>query len=169
MMMSRQDVIGFYDPKADYGYLSNWYRASFMLDGILYFCMEQYMMYKKAELFEDEEAMQKILESMDPAEIKDLGRGVKNYDDVEWCGRRQLIVYKGLMAKFEQNRNLKEELLSTGDALLAECAKGDKIWGIGLAITNEHYQDPKKWNGENLLGYTLMEVRSQLEREHKEE
>jgi len=167
--MSKREVIGFYKPEEENGYLSNWYRATFMLDGILYFCMEQYMMYKKAELFEDEEAVEKILESMDQAEIKDLGRGVKNYDDEEWSGRRQLIVYKGLLAKFEQNPNLKEELLSTGDAILAECAKGDKIWGIGLAVTNERYLDPEKWNGQNLLGYTLMEVREALEHEQRED
>lgn len=33
------------------------------------------------------------------------------------------------MAKFRQNADLKKKLLQTDDAVLAECAVKDKIWG----------------------------------------
>ena len=34
---------------------------------------------------------------------------------------------QGLLAKFEQNEDLKAQLKSTGDAILAECAVKDHI------------------------------------------
>lgn len=43
---------------------------------------------------------------------------------------RQLIIYKGLIEKFKQNDDLKQKLLDTGDAILAECAVQDEIWGL---------------------------------------
>ena len=75
---------------------------------------------------------------------------------------RQLIVYEGLVAKFSQNEELRERLLQTGDALLAECAVHDRIWGIGLSMKDEKRFDISQWIGENLLGYALMMVRNKI-------
>lgn len=44
---------------------------------------------------------------------------------------RQILVYEDLLAKFEQNEDLKAQLRSTGDAILAECAVKDRIWLFG--------------------------------------
>ena len=104
----------------------------------------------------------KILETSDVAYIKQLGRAVKNYNENDWNGVRQIIVYEGLTAKFSQNQFLKEQLLNTKECLLAECAVKDKIWGIGLSMTDINRLDQSKWSGQNLLGYTLMMVRKQL-------
>lgn len=56
------------------------------------------------------------------------------------------------MAKFSQNRVIRAKLLSTGDSLLAECAVGDRIWGIGLRMRNPDRLIPEKWREQNLLG-----------------
>lgn len=104
----------------------------------------------------------KILETSDVAYIKQLGRAVKNYNENDWNGVRQIIVYEGLTAKFSQNQSLKEQLLNTKECLLAECAVKDKIWGIGLSMTDTNRLDQSKWSGQNLLGYTLMMVRKHL-------
>ena len=66
------------------------------------------------------------------------------------------------MEKFLQNQKLKELLLQTGDAILAECAVQDKIWGIGLSMKDEQQFNISKWQGQNLLGFALMEVREKL-------
>ena len=73
-------------------------------------------------------------------------------------------MYEGLKAKFSQNEELKEKLLATKDAVLAECAVRDRIWGIGLSMTDPDRNDFGKWNGQNLLGYALMMVRERLNR-----
>ena len=103
-----------------------------------------------------------MLETDDVAEIKALGRGVLGYDDHYWNGMRQVIVYEGLVAKFSQNKDLKERLLDTGNGMLAECAVKDRIWGIGLSMTDPDRHDMLKWRGQNLLGYALMMVRAKL-------
>ena len=103
-----------------------------------------------------------LLFSDDVAKIKTFGRMVANYEDNYWNGIRQIIVYKGLLAKFFQNEDIKKSLKSTEGALLAECAVKDHIWGIGLSIKDPNRFDKNKWRGQNLLGYTLMMVRECL-------
>lgn len=155
-------IICFHNPDEINGYLSNWYLSDFEVDGVKYSSMEQYMMYQKAVLFGDEDVAQQILSVSDVGKIKALGRMVKGYDDLIWNGLRQLIVSKGLFGKFSQNEELKKELLATEDSLLAECAVQDKIWGIGLSMKDEKRFDIKEWQGQNLLGFSLMYVRTAL-------
>lgn len=155
-------VIGFHNPEEEYGFLSNWYLSEFCFDGIAFSSMEQYMMYQKAVLFCDGESSERILTTDDVAEIKAIGRGVARYIDSVWAGRRQIIVYRGLTEKFRQNPNLRNELIATGEAVLAECAVKDRIWGIGLSMKDERRFDLDAWKGQNLLGYALMEVRRDL-------
>lgn len=100
-----------------------------------------------------------------PGKVKALGRSVRNYVDSQWSAVRQQIVYEGLLEKFRQNQPLLQELLATAPHLLAECAVHDRIWGIGLSMTDENRFSPEKWRGQNLLGYTLMQVRDKLSNE----
>ena len=157
-----RNVIGFHNPDEDYGFLSNWYLSNFVVDGINFSSMEQYMMYMKATLFDDTNIASQIMETSDVGKIKALGRSVSNYNDIIWNGMRQPIIFKGLMEKFKQNENLKTELLKTGDAILAECAVQDQIWGIGLSMKDPNKNDMTRWRGTNLLGFSLMVVRSEL-------
>lgn len=120
-------VICFHNPNEENGYLSNWYRSDFMVDGMKFSSMEQFMMYRKAVCFHDNLIAKQILEIEDVAAIKALGREVSNYDDHVWNGVRQITVYEGLLAKFSQNDDLKKKLKSTGTAILAECAVRDRI------------------------------------------
>ncbi|MDD6461938.1 MAG: NADAR family protein [Bifidobacteriaceae bacterium] len=156
------EVMCFHNPDEENGYLSNWYSSQFVVDGVEFSSMEQYMMYRKAVCFHDAKTAQEILGTDDVARIKALGRLVTDYDDHMWNGVRQIEVYRGLVAKFEQNKELGERLAATGDALLAECAVKDRVWGIGLSMHDPERLDPTAWRGQNLLGYALMEVRGRL-------
>lgn len=101
------EIICFHNPDESNGYLSNWYQSDFIVDGIKFSSMEQYMMYQKAIEFEDELIAEQILEIQNVSEIKRLGRQVENYNDHVWNGIRQVVVYEGLRAKFSQNEELK--------------------------------------------------------------
>jgi len=156
------NIICFHNPNEENGYLSNWYPSKFVVNGVRFSSMEQYMMYHKARYFDDEAVAVQILSTNDVAKIKALGRQVSNYDENTWNGIRQIVVYEGLLAKFSQNEDLKAKLKATGNALLAECAVNDLIWGIGLSMKDLERFDKAKWKGQNLLGYTLMMVREHL-------
>lgn len=156
------EIISFHNPDEEYGFLSNWYLSKFEVSGVVYSSMEQYMMYQKAIYFHDEIVAEQILETEDVSEIKQFGRMVSGYDDTTWNGIRQIIVYEGLKAKFSQNEELRNLLKKTGDAILAECAVKDRIWGIGLSMTDLSRFDKNKWKGQNLLGYSLMMVRDSI-------
>lgn len=159
--MSRE-IICFHNLGEKNGYLSNWYMSEFVMDEITFSSMEKYMMYQKAKTFQDQENLENILQSDDVAQIKEYGRRVKNYDDTVWNGIRQIIVYNGLLEKFSQNEELGKQLKATKESLLAECAVGDKIWGIGLSMHDPDRMDVAKWKGKNLLGFSLMKVREVL-------
>ena len=156
----------FHNPDEENGYLSNWYLSEFKIDSIKFSSMEQYMMYKKAIVFDDTEIAKEILETTDVSKIKALGRQVSNYNDTYWNGVRQIIIYKGLLEKFSRNEDLKKRLLNTGNDILAECAVQDKIWGIGLSMKDVNRWDMEKWRGQNLLGFALMMVREDLLRNY---
>ncbi|MCM1541925.1 MAG: NADAR family protein [Blautia sp.] len=157
-----REIICFHNPDERNGYLSNWYLSDFETGGIRYSSMEQYMMHQKAVLFHDEEIGGQILDTSDVGKIKALGRSVRGYDDLLWNGMRQILIYKGLMEKFRQNEELKKALLATGQSILAECAVQDRIWGIGLSMKDDRRFDLKEWQGQNLLGFSLMCVRAEL-------
>ena len=141
---------------------SQWYEIDFDIDGHKYNCAEQYMMAQKAWIFRDIPILGKILDASDPKIIKQLGREVKNFDPKIWNEHKFEVVKKGNLAKFGQNEELKDFLLSTGDKIIVEASPYDKIWGIGLKDTTPGIENPANWKGENLLGFALMEVRDIL-------
>ena len=144
---------------------SNWYPSNFVVNGVLYWCVEQYMMAQKAELFGDFEILSEIMQSKYQKEIKALGRKVRNFTSDIWNENKERIVYEGNLAKFTQNTKLREKLLNTGDKILAEASPFDKIWGIGLGVKDgKMIYNPNEWNGDNLLGFILMKVRDNLEK-----
>ena len=120
------------------------------------------MMAAKARLFGDEESLLQILESSDPKAAKALGRKVKNFDSSVWDENARRLVTEGNIAKFSQNSHLQEFLLGTGDTVLVEASPYDRIWGIGLKADDERSKNPATWQGQNLLGFALMDVREAL-------
>lgn len=159
---ARQNVVGFHDENKEYGFMSNWYKSDFTFKGQKFSSMEQYMMYMKALEFGDEAAADEIMNTSDQRNIKEIGRKVKKFDELIWDGKKQIIIYEGLMQKFLQNPELADLLIATGDAVLAECAVHDKVWGIGLDDHDDSRFYPEKWRGKNLLGFALMMVREKL-------
>ena len=157
------DAIFFHLPEEPYGYLSNWHESHFDLDGIQYSSAEQYIMYQKCLLFGDDESAKAVLATDDPETQQAIGKKASGFIKNVWLGSRQIIAMRGILAKFSQNDDLKKMLLSTNDAVLVECAKSDRNWACGISLYDKDRRDASKWLGENILGFTLMEVRKILQ------
>ena len=142
--------------------LSQWYDVEFEIAGVKYNTAEQYMMAQKALLFDDKEVFDQIMLADNPRDYKALGRKIRNFDSNVWDVRKYDIVVEGNRAKFSQNDDLKEYLLSTGDAILVEASPYDRIWGIGLYPGQAAKGTVDQWRGLNFLGAALMDVRDWL-------
>lgn len=78
--------------------------------------------------------------------MKQLGRGVKNFNIDKWIQHSQEIVFQGNFLKFKQNEKLREYILSfPKNSVFVEAALDDNIWGIGLDEKNPDAKDPLKW------------------------
>lgn len=150
------------DGKVNEACLSQWWSCRFQVNGVEYCCAEQFMMAEKARMFGDEEMLLKIMESVQPKEIKGYGRAVRGFEQEIWEKACYGIVKKGNEAKFSQNSGLWEYLKKTKNRILVEASPRDRIWGIGMGRTDPDVQCPLKWRGSNLLGFALTEVRDKL-------
>ena len=128
--------------------------------GLIFCCAEQYMMYKKAELFGDDVIMAKIMDTDNPREHKNLGRKVNGYSDKVWDKVAIKIVAYGNYLKFSQNPKLLKLMFKHKDLILVEASPIDNKWGIGLAEDDPDILDTSKWNGTNWLGEALMQARA---------
>ena len=159
------DSIGialFHKPEDYNGFLSNDYKATFSIAGEKFFTMTQFMAYRKALILGEEHLGRQILSSngTEAHWERFLKQAISSQQ--AWERQMQIIAYKGLLAKFVQNDNLSRKLLDTGGASIVACIPDDLLWGNGLDLVDSGACEPSAWTGENLLGYTLMQVRSAL-------
>lgn len=151
-------------------FLSNWYPARFTeaREGktLEFFNSEQYFMYEKARAFGDEEiAMRILFEGKNPKQAKSLGRKVKGYNDEVWNKMRYKVMLRANLLKYLQNKDIEKLLLNEefDGKNFVEASPIDCIWGIGCDEATA-LDDESNWNGQNLLGKVLDEVRDILKR-----
>lgn len=163
-MMKYSEFTFFWEHKADavHPECSQFYKSPFVIDGIEYNCTEQWMHWKKAVIFGDQEVAQQILKAKSPFDQKKLGREVSNFNADIWSAIAVDIVFRGNIEKFSQNIHLLEALAKTKGTLLVEAAPNDKIWGIGLEASDPKAMNKALWQGQNLLGNIVTRVRDIL-------
>jgi len=144
------------------GTYSQWFPSKFTIDGVEYCTAEQYMMAKKALLFNDNDAYEKIMATKDSRKQKAIGRTVKGFDVNKWSEVSRDYVYQANYAKFTQNPVMLKELLATDGKTLVEASPEDTIWGIGLDKNDPRAWNKSTWLGSNWLGETITKVREDL-------
>lgn len=130
-------------------------------------CCEQFMMFCKAALHNDYDMMTKIMEESHPQQQKALGRSISNWDEDLYKQHRLRVVKAANVYKFSQNLELKEWFISNfhPQTVFVEAAPWDKVWGIGLAATDEKAKHMATWEGLNLLGESLQHARRTVEKD----
>ena len=131
--------------QGDFFFLSNFYEAPVRYDGIVYQNNEAAFQAQKCANPADRQRFA----GLNPSEARNLGRAISLRKD--WEQVKMSVMSEIVRAKFEQNPDLAEKLLSTHDAYLEEGNTwGDKYWGVCDG------------EGNNTLGKLLMEFRDEL-------
>jgi ribA/ribD-fused uncharacterized protein len=143
-------AIRFYRADGEYGFLSNFALYPITLDGKEWSTSEHYFQARK---FLDEMLQEEIRSASTPGEAARLGRDRARPLRADWELVKDDVMYEVVLAKFSQHPDLRERLLSTGDAYLVEHTEKDGYWGDG-----------GDGSGKNRLGSILMRVREELRR-----
>ncbi len=133
--------------RGEYQFLSNMAAAPFVWDGRRYLNSEA--AFQSAKTLDAEE--RDAFSTMNGVTAKRAGKKVALRSD--WEQVKLGIMEEVVRAKFQQNPDLREKLIATGNATLVEGNYWhDTFWGV----------DSKTGEGENHLGQILMKVRAEL-------
>lgn len=142
------DEILFYYEYEENGEFSNYWPVTLIIDGKVWHSTEHY--YQAQKTLDGDYA-----ERVRLAACSDDAKRLGNSDEIvvrsDWDTYKIVAMRTALWAKFTQDPSLKEKLLATGDAVLAENSAKDYYWGLGADRT-----------GKSMLGKLLMEIRDQL-------
>lgn len=139
--------------RGEYYFLSNFSDSKIEYDGYIYLNAEAAFQAQKS----NNSTYKYIMQYQDAATAKKEGRKVKLRPD--WEQVKDNIMYYVILAKFEQNEDLKAKLLATGDKYLEEGNTWhDNYWGV-CKCNRAKCLDRV---GKNNLGKILMKVRKEL-------
>ena len=141
-------AIYFYKIKDEYGCFSNFAHYGFELDGKWWMTSEHYFQAQKFCGTEYEETI-RLLDN--PMKAAEMGRNRNLPLREDWEQVNDDIMRRTVCAKFTQNKEIRDILISTGKETIIEKTTNDYYWGCG-----------KDGSGKNMLGIILMEIREKL-------
>lgn len=154
-LRAQDAVLGF---SAEYRWLSNFWRARVMLDGIEYPTVEHAYQAAKAPFDGDDPKGWRhrfATPKLSPGEAKRLGRLVPMRGD--WEKVKEGVMRDLVGQKFRRDPSLARRLKATGSRPIVELnAWGDRVWGM-IAL-----KDGVTLEGWNAMGRILEEVRAEL-------
>lgn len=141
-------AIYFYKINDEYGCFSNFSHYGFELGGKWWMTSEHYFQAQKFHNTKYEE-MVRLLDN--PMKAAEMGRDRNLPLRKDWEEVKDSVMQKAVMEKFQQNKEIREVLLSTDKESIIEKTTDDYYWGCG-----------KDGSGKNKLGRILMDVREKL-------
>ena len=142
------DAFKFFDPRdPDTGWLSNFYRAEFRLDGLTWPTVEH--AYQAAK-FTDATHAEAISFAKTSRAAKSLSQSRQHAIQTDFEAQKRAAMLRLVAAKFclGANTSLMARLLKTKGSLLIEASPADNHWGVGA-----------DGQGSNHLGRILLAVR----------
>jgi len=142
-------AIIFSSKSAAYGWLSNFSEHGFTIEGVRWRSVEHFY---QAHKYVGTQIAARIQLAETPMKARKMGQDLSVIPRNDWDDVKESIMRMALLAKFDQNRRIREQLLETGDEELIHGSSSDQYWGRtdgGI--------------GENRLGEILMEIRNELE------
>ena len=142
------ETINFYRVTDEYGEFSNFAGYPITVKKKRWPTSEHYF---QAQKFEDKEDQEAVRNAKSPMLAARMGRDRKRKLRRDWESVKVNVMREAVLAKFTQHDELRELLLSTGDAKIIEQTENDDYWGDG-----------GDGRGKNMLGRILMDVRQTL-------
>lgn len=142
--------------------LSNHYMSDFTYEGIHYSSAEQFICRSRAQFSTNARMAKRALTVHDPVVLKGMLRQLgEDGLETEWRRIVKAKLTPGILAKFTQNINLRDELVRTMPLRLGE-ASTDAFWGISRGLFDKEVLNIRFWTGQNMMGLILEDVRMQL-------
>jgi N-glycosidase YbiA len=144
--MQHGDTIYFLSTNGTYGFLSNFFKAPFHVNGHVYSTSEAYFQAMK---FPDNPEIQDLIrKATTPFAAAKLGRNRQFLLRKDWEHVKEGVMKDALKFKFSSNPVLMERLLHTKGLKIVEKSDKDAYWGTGFS-----------GNGLNRLGVLITEFR----------
>lgn len=140
--------------------LANNHFTPFVVDGVRYLSMEQYLHAEKALFFKDYAAHKRFMAEPSPRKYKDIK--IKGEEYYEWREEAPKIMERGLKKKFECHEDARTDLQLTGKSHIVYATLLDRINGSGLRFGDDKNAQKSEWRGYNELGELLTKVRDEL-------
>lgn len=188
MPISEDNVEYFSGPN---NYLSALYSCKVIVDGNEYNSVEHFYQACKLYTLLGQEKAAELKATESPIDVKKATKALLKEAKVspkkieEWKDKDSIGVLKHvILAKFEQNEELKAKLLETGDKILIQTYFGDTYFAAGAnpkymsTWISRHVNQSLKYpevvqaeyvkylplvgNGKNILGWILMQIRDEI-------
>jgi hypothetical protein len=142
-----------------YSVLSNLHPCQIMDGEQKFNSNEQYFQFRKCQEAGRDDIAAQVLLCSQPEDAMAVGKQVRMPND--WTnGTGKNIMKEGLRAKFSDPK-LRKKLVGTGKLAIVEGTR-HTLWGVGLPFTSPHLLNQHAWQGDNLMGQLLQEVREEL-------
>ena len=112
---------------SDLAPFSNFYTCQLQVDGQMFNSVEQALSYRKATFAGDLDKAARIKDSFKALDVKNIA---KTISCKEWKQHDQKHLHELNVMKYEQDPDLLQLLMNSGDRLLLE-AVSDPFWGVG--------------------------------------
>lgn len=142
--------IEFYSTNDEYGCFSNFSAHPITIAGQTYPTTEHFFQSQKFAGTDDAHS-EAIRLAKSPMIAARLGRSRKHKIRPDWESAKDAVMHAAVLAKFTAHSDIRQTLLSTGQAKIIEATAEDYYWGAGTTRT-----------GKNRLGQILQEVRTEL-------
>lgn len=136
--------------------------ANFKINGFTYHSVYQYYHSQRALAGGDFFSYQKVLNSSSPIEAIEYSNAIVNNTRMRWPRHRCQVIKMATYQKFRQNRGAARALLRTAGCLIANTSGWETFWSCGLTSDDPDSDDPDNWQGANMYGRILADVREEL-------
>lgn len=143
--------------------LSNFYPCNVVWKGLEFASSEHAYVYAKATHNNQPDIAVAMTRGNVAAEAKKQSN--KIITRPTWAKEKINVMRSIIKAKVYGNKEIKRQLMKTGNQPIAEAVQGQDFWGVGMNKAATCRTDPEIWPGTNMLGKLYMELRSELQEE----